>query len=83
MVQKTQNPVAWKEAKKKKKSESTTPENVGQDTRSRIALLAPRAACRASVTASYNFGIACPVVLAAEANEGSEHPKCSPENSPN
>ncbi len=31
-------PLAWKEAKKKKKAESATPSDVGQDTRSRIAL---------------------------------------------
>lgn len=38
VVQKAQNPVAWKGTKKKKKKEETTPTQIGEDTRSRISL---------------------------------------------
>jgi hypothetical protein len=38
VIQKAQNPVNWKGRKKKKAEKSTTPSEVGEDTRSRIAL---------------------------------------------
>ncbi len=38
VIRKTRDPVAWKEAKKKKEAESATASEVSQDTRSRIAL---------------------------------------------
>ncbi|HZO99453.1 MAG TPA: hypothetical protein VFD30_04085 [Terriglobia bacterium] len=38
VVQRTADPVAWKESRKKKKVQQATPSEVGEDTRSRIAL---------------------------------------------